>query len=70
MKYVITSLIIILSLQAYPKKDDRGLLPEIKPNANNESQSEQNALSSEILITKTETKAIESLQNILKINSL
>ncbi len=66
MKYVITPLILILSLQAHPKKDERGLLPEIKPSANNESESEKNVLSSEILITKTETKAIESLQNILK----
>lgn len=43
-------------------KDDRGLLPELNSERENESQ----AIKSEVLISKTENKAIEALQSILK----
>lgn len=66
MKFVITTLILSLSFNLFAKTDDRGLLPEIRSNSNNEDQNEKNTLKSEILITKAETKAIESLQSILK----
>jgi len=66
MKFVLTALILITSLSTLAKNDERGLLPEIRANSNNEDQNEKSTAQSEILITKTETKAIESLQNILK----
>lgn len=50
------------------KKDQRGLIPElqIKSGDTDEQLNEKKALESEILITRTENKAIEALQNILK----
>src|SRR5438445_10351550 len=44
---------------------EKGLLPEVRLN-NNEDENEKKAFSSEILITRSENKAIESLQAILK----
>ncbi len=66
MKLILSALILIFSLNSLAKTDERGLLPEIKSNTNNELQNEKNTINSEILITKTETKAIDSLQSILK----
>ncbi len=66
MKFVLTSLIFTLSTHSQAKTDDRGLLPEIRSNTSSEDVNEKNTLKSEILITKAESKAIESLQSILK----
>ncbi len=44
---------------------EKGLLPEVRLN-NNEDDNEKKAFSSEIMITRSENKAIESLQLIIK----
>jgi tetratricopeptide (TPR) repeat protein len=46
--------------------DDRGLLPELKANSNNEEKNEATQFQSEIMISKAEDKAIESLQSLLR----
>lgn len=46
--------------------DERGLLPGLRLNSQNESENERRALQTEILITAAETKAISSLQSIIK----
>lgn len=48
------------------KKETKGLLPELEIKNANESENQKKALASEILISKTENRAIEVLQNILK----
>lgn len=48
------------------KKDDRGLLPELNTQLSNQKDTDSQSLKSEVLISKTENKAIEALQNILK----
>ncbi len=47
------------------KKDERGLIPELH-SVQNDHESDDKNLKSEVLISRTETKAIEALQNILK----
>ncbi|KHD87835.1 MAG: adventurous gliding motility protein U [Bdellovibrio sp. ArHS] len=47
-------------------KNAKGLLPEVRLNGNNETENEKKAFSSEIMITRSENKAIESLQGIIK----
>ena len=47
------------------KKDTKGLLPEVRMN-NSEQDNEKKALSSEVMITRSENRAIESLQAIIK----
>jgi tetratricopeptide (TPR) repeat protein len=44
----------------------KGLLPEVQLNSDNEDVNEQRAIGSEILITRAESKAIESLQSLIK----
>lgn len=44
----------------------KGLMPEIKLNSDNEEINQEKAFKSEILITKSENKAIETLIKILK----
>lgn len=46
----------------------KGLMPEIKLNSDNEEINQEKAFKSEILITKSENKAIETLIKILKKN--
>lgn len=46
--------------------DERGLLPEVRMDSTNENENERRAIQTELMITRAETKAIESLQNILK----
>jgi TolA-binding protein len=62
----VTLVLISTSLFAAPKGDDRGLLPELNTQKSTEKESDSQALKSEVLISKTENKAIEALQNILK----
>lgn len=50
------------------EKNSKGLLPEIRLNNGNETENDKKAFSSEIMITRTENKAIESLQAIIKKN--
>ena len=47
-------------------KAKKGLLPEVRLDSPNEDVNELKAATSEVLITRSENKAIESLQNILK----
>lgn len=47
------------------KKEDRGLLPELQTNTSDKDTDTKN-LKSELLISRTENKAIEALLNILK----
>ncbi|UOF02428.1 tetratricopeptide repeat protein [Bdellovibrio reynosensis] len=47
-------------------KNAKGLLPEVRMNSGSEQDNEKKAFSSEIMITRSENKAIESLQGILK----
>lgn len=54
------------SLFANSQGDDRGLLPELNTQKSTEKESDSQALKSEVLISKTENKAIEALQSILK----
>lgn len=51
---------------AAEKRDDRGLLPDLRMNSQNETENEKRGLQTELLITSAETKAIASLQNIIK----
>lgn len=66
MKLLIYALFILLSSTTFAQKDQRGLLPEVQATPENEAENEKKSLNSEILITRTETKAIDSLQAILK----
>ncbi len=47
-------------------KNTKGLIPEVRIGTGSEAENEQKAFSSEIMITRSENKAIESLQGILK----
>ena len=47
-------------------KTKKGLLPEVRLDSPNEDVNELKAATSEVLITRSENKAIDSLQNILK----
>lgn len=46
-------------------KDRRGLLPEVRLDASNEEENEKRSLQTELLVTRAETQAIQSLQKIL-----
>ncbi|MGZ3743760.1 MAG: tetratricopeptide repeat protein [Pseudobdellovibrionaceae bacterium] len=49
------------------KQDGKGLLPEVRIGDNgNEAENDRKALTSEILITRSENKAIDSLQKLIK----
>lgn len=49
------------------KEDGKGLLPEVRINEGaSETENDKKALTSEILITRSENKAIESLQKLIK----
>lgn len=47
-------------------KNTKGLLPEVRIGNGSEDENERKAFSSEIMITRSENKAIESLQTIIK----
>ncbi len=63
---IVLLVLISTSLIAAPKGDDRGLLPELNTQKSTETETDSQNLKSEVLISKTENKAIEALQNILK----
>lgn len=50
---------------AAPQEDQRGLLPEVQLNSSNEDENEKRSLQTELLVTRAETQAIESLKKIL-----
>ncbi|MGZ3768090.1 MAG: tetratricopeptide repeat protein [Bdellovibrio sp.] len=47
------------------EKSSKGLLPEVRLN-DNENENEKKSFSSEVMITRSENKAIESLQGVIK----
>lgn len=59
-------LLSFLFADAASPQDNRGLLPEVRLNSGNEDENEKRSLQTELLVTRAETKAIESLQKILK----
>lgn len=59
--YVVTTSQIALATQDPTK----GLLPEVRMNSENEDQNQEKAFQSEVLITKAENKAIDSLAKII-----
>ncbi len=62
--HLITSLLLAFAPSVFAD-ETKGLLPEVRMGSNEESN-EHKALSSEIMITRSENKAIESLQNLIK----
>lgn len=58
--------LLIPALGVAANQDERGLLPEVRLDSKDESLNEKRALQSEILISKAETQAIESLQKLIK----
>ncbi len=67
MLKLVTLLVLFFSLSVLAKKkDDRGLLPELNTQSSSEKETESQSLKSEVMISKTENKAIEALQNIIK----
>lgn len=67
-RFVTLALLSLLTtpLLANSKGDNRGLLPELHTQKSTEKESDSQALKSEVLISKTENKAIAALQNLLK----
>ncbi len=58
---------LVSTTQAFSAQEStKGLLPEVKLNSDNEDKNQETAFKSEVLITKAENKAIESLTQILK----
>jgi cellulose synthase operon protein C len=55
-----------MTASALNTKEAKGLLPEVNLNSENEDKNQDTAYKSEMLITKSETKAIESLQKIIQ----
>lgn len=51
---------------AKPKANTKGLLPELAVTGNNEAENDQKALSSEVMITRSENRAIVALQEVIK----
>lgn len=59
--------ILISPLSVFPQgKPVKGVLPELKINSTDENENQKKALQSEVLITKTENQAIQSLISILQ----
>lgn len=63
--FISLHLVLSMALAQNQKKDERGLIPELHTEQNDQDSENKN-LKSEVLISRTETKAIEALQNILK----
>ncbi len=74
LKAVLTTNLITIALaltfsfsaDAKPKEDKRGLIPELKLDSKNEEKNELTQLKSEIMISKAEDQAIQSLNGLLK----
>ncbi|WP_413581133.1 tetratricopeptide repeat protein [Bdellovibrio sp. HCB288] len=57
----------LFSLLCFAEKNEKGLIPEVRL-TNDEGENEKKALRSELMITRSENKAIESLQGVIKRN--
>ena len=55
----------LFSLLCFAEKNEKGLIPEVRM-SNDEGENEKKALRSELMITRSENKAIESLQSVIK----
>lgn len=66
MKTILFLSLILISTPLQAADDKRGLLPELKLDSKSEEKNELTQLQSEIMISKAEDKAIESLQVLLK----
>lgn len=62
---VLAALILNVQISSASQEEPKGLLPEIKLNSDNEDVNTEKAFKSEVLITKAEGKAIESLKKII-----
>lgn len=65
---LIFSLLISSPTFAQKDNDKKGLLPELKINSNDESVNEKKQITSELMISRAEDKALVSLQALLKRN--
>lgn len=61
----IIALLFAAQITQAAQEDAKGLLPEVKLNSDNEEVNTEKAFKSEVLITKAESKAIDSLKKIL-----
>jgi TolA-binding protein len=65
-KSILTLAAVISSQSFGAAENTKGLLPEVKLSSSNEEQNQETAFKSEVLITRSENKAIESLNHIIK----
>lgn len=67
-KICLSLVVLATSMTSFASKtkDTKGLLPEVNLNSESEDKNQDTAYKSELLITKSETKAIESLQKIIQ----
>jgi cellulose synthase operon protein C len=66
MKALLITLILVFANLTYASQEQtKGLLPEVRLNAENEDQNQEKSFQSEVLITKAENKAIDSLTKII-----
>ena len=68
MKLLISIFLTALQLSA-AQENLKGLLPEVRLNPDSEEKNQEKSFNSEILITKSENKAIETLTKIIKKNA-
>jgi tetratricopeptide (TPR) repeat protein len=67
MFWILLSLLITTEPSFAKKQEGKGLLPEVRIGDNgSETDNDKKALTSEILITRSENKAVESLQKLIK----
>ena len=62
---ILTTILLTVYTQSNAAEPTKGLLPEVRLNSDNEEQNQQKALQSELLISKAESKAIDSLTRII-----
>lgn len=65
MKILVLFLLVSIQVSA-AQENLKGLLPEVKLGSDNEEKNQEKSFNSEILITKSENKAIETLNKIIK----
>ena len=63
---LILTLLIFHQIALAAPETDKGLLPELKLDSKNEDKNSDTAFKSEVMISKTENNAIESLKKIIK----
>ncbi|HEY8272402.1 MAG TPA: tetratricopeptide repeat protein, partial [Pseudobdellovibrionaceae bacterium] len=65
--WIFFSLLIVIEPSFAKKQEGKGLLPEVRIGENgSEAENDRKTLTSEILITRSENKAIDSLQKLIK----